>query len=134
MVAVRAGFAYLSFSATATDGSQSTSASTTYVWIPITASYVGLRSGKHALEVGAGVTFLDASGAASGAGASVSGSGIAPRGTAMIGYRLQPVDHAGVQFRIGFIAHYGNGAALQDPDPTKFGIQPWAYLSLGASF
>src|SRR5579862_4629726 len=44
-VAVRGGFAYFSASASANDGAMTTSsASSTYVFIPVTASYLGIRS------------------------------------------------------------------------------------------
>jgi hypothetical protein len=49
------------------------------------ASYVGIRSGKSALELGGGMTLLHASGTANAAGVATSGSGIVPFGVAMIG-------------------------------------------------
>jgi hypothetical protein len=52
----------------------------------------------------------------------------------MVGYRLQPVDHAGFQFRVGLMALAGNGLGLSSPDPKTIGILPWGYLSVGASF
>jgi hypothetical protein len=134
MVALRAGFSYFSASASASDGTTTSSASSTYVFVPITASYLGIRSGKHVLELGAGATMLFLSGSANAAGVSASAGGVVPFGIAMIGYRLHPVDHAGFQFRIGFNALFGQGIGLQNPDPTKIGYIPFPYLSLGASF
>jgi hypothetical protein len=133
-VGVRVGFSYLSLSASVNAGAQASSASATYLFFPITASYIGLRSGKHSLELGGGATLLYLSGSANAAGVSASGSGIVPFGILMVGYRFHPVDHAGFQFRIGFNALIGEGLGLQNPDPSKLGFIPWPYLSLGASF
>jgi hypothetical protein len=133
-VGVRLGFSYMSFGASATSGSNTTSASATFITIPITASYTGIRSGKHSLELGGGTTIAYASGSASGIGASASGAGAMPYGVAMIGYRLHPVDHAGFQLRVGLMALVGEGLALSNPDPRSVGVLPWGYLSLGASF
>jgi hypothetical protein len=133
-VGIRVGFSYLSLSANANASAQSSSASATYLFFPITASYIGLRSGKHSLELGGGATLLYLSGSANAAGVSASGAGIVPFGILMVGYRFHPVDHAGFQFRIGFNALIGEGLGLQNPDPSKLGFIPWPYLSLGASF
>jgi hypothetical protein len=133
-VAVRAGFSYMSFGASATSGGQTSSASATFMTFPITASYLGVRSGKHALELGGGTTLMSASGSASGVGASSSGSGFGALGNAMVGYRIHPVEGAGFNFRIGAMALMGKGVSLSSTDPSAFGVIPWFYLSLGASF
>lgn len=135
-LAVRAGFSYMSFGASATSSNgQTASASATFMTFPITASYLGVRSGKHALELGGGATIMSASGSASGIGASSSGSGMGALGTAMVGYRIHPLEGAGFNFRIGAMALMGNGVSLSAAnDPTAFGMIPWFYLSLGASF
>jgi hypothetical protein len=133
-VAVRAGFSYLSFGATATSGGQTVGASATFMTFPITASYVGVRSGKHALELGGGTTLMSASGSASGIGASSSGSGFGALGNALVGYRIHPVEGAGFNFRVGAMALMGKGVGLSVTDPSAFGVLPWFYLSLGASF
>ena len=126
--AVRIGASYTSISASA----GSSSASATFMTFPVTARYLGLRSGNHALELGIGGTAVYANGAASGTGIAVSGSGMAALGTAMIGYRRQPVD-GGFMFRIGLEALAGKGLALSNPDPNSFGVLPWVYMSLGFS-
>ena len=131
---VRVGFSYLSVSSGASAGGASSSASSTLIGIPITASYLGVRSGKHALELGAGATLEYASAAASSFGSNASGSGISPYGVAMVGYRLHPVDHAGFQFRIGAMALAGNGLSLSKNAGSSFGVLPWGYISFGASF
>jgi hypothetical protein len=131
---VRLGFSYLSFGASASNGTSASSSSATFLSVPITASYVGVHSGKHALELGGGTTITYASAAASGLGASASGSGLTPYGVAMVGYRLHPVDHAGFQFRIGAMALAGNGLSLSRNAGNSFGVLPWGYISLGGSF
>lgn len=131
---VRLGFGYTSVGGSVSSGSMTTSASASLLMIPITASYLGIRSGKHALELGGGTTIAYASGSASGIGASASGAGVLPYGIAMVGYRLHPVDHAGFQFRVGAMAVVGQGLALSNPNPSSLGVLPWGYLSLGASF
>jgi hypothetical protein len=131
---VRIGLSYLSFGASATAQGMTSSASASYLFVPITASYVGIRSGSSALELGAGMTLLYASGSANAAGVATSGSGVVPFGVALIGYRLQPVGHAGFMFRVGASALVAPGLALQNPTPGSIGVLPWPYLSLGASF
>jgi hypothetical protein len=134
-VAVRAGFSYMSFGASVSSGGQTASASATFMTFPITASYLGVRSGKHALELGGGTTLISASGTASGVGVSSSGSGFGALGNAMVGYRIHPLDNAGFNFRVGAMAMMGKGVGLSSTtDPTAFGVMPWFYLSLGASF
>jgi len=133
-VAVRGGFSYLSMGASASVNGQTSSASATWLSFPITASYIGIRSGKHALELGGGATLTHTSAAASGFGSSASGSGMSALGTTMVGYRIHPVGGAGFHFRVGLMGLFGQGLGLSSPDPTKFGMLPWAYLSLGASF
>jgi hypothetical protein len=41
---------------------------------------------------------------------------------------------AGTQFRIGLMAMAGKGLGLSTTDPTAFGVLPWGYISMGASF
>ena len=78
---------------------------------------------------------MSASGSASGIGASSSGSGFGALGNAMVGYRIHPVDGAGFNFRVGAMALMGKGVSLSNTaDPAAFGMIPWFYLSLGASF
>jgi hypothetical protein len=134
-VGVRAGFSYMSIGGSVTSGNGTSSAGVTLMTFPITASYLGVRSGKHALELGGGATLISASGTASGTGVSASGSGLGALGTAMVGYAIHPVDGAGFNFRIGAMALMGKGVSLSSgSDPTAFGFAPWGYLSLGAAF
>jgi hypothetical protein len=131
---VRLGFSYLSVSATATSGSASSSASASFLSFPMTVSYIGVRSGKHSLELGGGFTLTRSSGSASSIGMTSSGSGMSGLGTAMIGYRIHPVDRAGFNFRVGAMALAGKGLGFDSADPTAFGVLPWFYISMGASF
>jgi len=131
---VRVGLSYLSMSASASAGGQSSSASASFLSIPITASYIGIRKGKHALELGGGATLTHTSGASSGFGVSASGSGMSALGSVMVGYRIHPVNHPGFQFRVGLMALAGKGLGLSTTDPGAFGVLPWGYLSMGASF
>jgi hypothetical protein len=129
---LRIGLSYQSFSATASGGGSSSSASATFITIPVIASYQGLRAGNHVLELGAGGTAVYASGSASGTGMAANGSGMTALGTAIIGYRRQPMN-GGFQFRIGVEALVGKGLSLSNPDPNSWGVLPWMYLSLGFS-
>jgi hypothetical protein len=131
---VRAGMSYLSMTASVTSATASSSASASFLSFPITASYIGIRSGKHSLELGGGVTLTRSSGSGSSFGMTSSGSGMSGLGTAMIGYRIHPVDHAGFQFRVGLMALAGKGLGLDTTDPAAFGVLPWGYISMGASF
>ena len=132
---VRAGFGYwgMSASATTADG-QTMSAGASFMTIPITLSYIGVRNRKHSLELGGGATITRASGAASGFGVSTSESAMGALGNAMVGYRLHPTGNAGFQFRVGAMALVGKGLGLSATDPEKLGVLPWLYLSLGAAF
>jgi hypothetical protein len=73
-------------------------------------------------------------GSGSTVGASASGSGFAPLGVALVGYRAHPLGGAGFQFRVGGMAMMGKGLSLSTSDPAAFGVLPWLYLSAGAGF
>ena len=68
---LRIGLSYVSFSATASGGGSTSTASAGILAVPVIASYLGLRGGNHILELGAGGTAVYATGAASGSGLSV---------------------------------------------------------------
>ncbi|MRG94592.1 hypothetical protein [Polyangium spumosum] len=132
---VRVGISYISIGASIDTGAGSSSASASLLTFPITASYLGLRSGKHALEAGGGVSITYATAQASNSfGSSASGSGVGAYGTAMVGYRLHPVDGAGFQFRVGAMALIGPGFNVFGDDPTAVGVLPFGYISFGAGF
>lgn len=129
-LAARVGFGFVKLSATGGGGS----ASSSYLSIPLTASYIGLRKGSSALEVGGGATLVYVSGQASTGVASASGSGMTAYGNILAGYRLHPVGGAGFQFRIGLMMLLGKGLRADATDPGAFGFLPWGYISFGASF
>lgn len=126
---VRVGLSYMSYGASV----GTSSASVTSLTFPITASYLGIRSGKHILELGGGATIVYASGSSSGGGVSATGSGIGGMGVLMLGYRIHPLSGGGFQFRIGVMALLGPGVGLS-PEAGTFGFLPWGYISLGGSF
>jgi hypothetical protein len=129
-LAVRVGFSYMSFSATASSGDTTASASAAFLTFPITVAYVGVPG----LEVGGGATITYVSGAASTGLSSASGSGMVPLGNVFLGYRSHPMGGAGFQFRIGIAGLIGKGLSLSADDPEAIGIIPTLYLSLGAGF
>jgi hypothetical protein len=127
-LSARIGFSYLSFGASAGDGSTgSVSAEFSYWAVPITVSYLGIGSDSNMLEVGGGPVIMNVGGSgvietddtASGAEASTTLFAM----TGMLGYRHQPAD-GGFVFRVGASPVMAFGA----------GVLPWGYLSLGAAF
>jgi hypothetical protein len=129
-LAVRIGFGYVSMSASA----GSSSASSSVLTIPITASYLGIRGVSSGLELGGGATLIYASSTASSGGLTAFSSGMGAVGTVMVGYRYHPAGRAGFNFRVGLMALLGRGLSLSAADPTAFGMLPWGYISMGASF
>ncbi len=129
---VRAGIGFVPIvSSRDADGFEKASTSTDLlICVPVTASYVGIRSGRSALELGGGVTLLYTSAYRN------EGAILLPMGVAMVGYRNQPVGQHGFMFRAGVQAaalRY-DVLAYQKPTLGNLGIFPWPYLSLGASF
>jgi hypothetical protein len=118
-IAARIGFGYISL--TASSGSESASAS--ILFIPLMASYMGIGSADHKLELGAGPLFVSASASASGIGSSAAhASGFGVAGTATVGYHYVPHD-GGFDFKIAFTPIFGAG-----------GFLPWGGLGLGYVF
>lgn len=118
-IAARIGFGYISL--TASSGSESASASV--LFIPVMASYMGIGSADHKLELGAGPLFVNASASVSGVGSSAAhGSGFGVAGTATLGYHYVPHD-GGFDFKIAFTPIFGAG-----------GFLPWGGLGLGYVF
>lgn len=134
---VRAGLSYMTFGASASSGTTTASVGYSMFNIPVTAEYLGVRSGKHGLEAGGGVTLSWVGGSANvtsgGTTTTASGSVLNPFGTVFVGYRLHPVGRAGFQFRIGAMGLIGRGFNLKTADPS-FGVLPYGYMSLGGSF
>ena len=130
---IHVGFSYFSVSVTASGGGTTSSASGSFIAIPITASYLGVSSGNHALELGGGITIWNVSGTASGSGWAGAANGFIPIGTAIVGYRYQPRD-GGFNFRVGASPLFGKGLGLNANNPSAFGVLPWGYISLGWTF
>ena len=131
---VRVGFGYWWQGAEVTTEKGTTSASGSFLTVPVTVSYLGLRSGKHVLELGAGMAIIHLSGSISGLGVVSAGLGTTPIGETFVGYRVQPVGAAGLNFRAGAMALVGQGLGLSAADPKRFVVLPWGYVSFGASF
>lgn len=112
-VSLRVGGSYMSV----TDSLRTSVSLATF---PLTASYLGLRSGSHAFELGAGVVFASASISSTSAGVEAFGSGVI--GTAIVGYRLAP-PAGGFNLRIAFTPLFGSG-----------GFFAWGGLALGGLF
>jgi hypothetical protein len=129
---VRAGISFISISGSNVAGSASASR-----WaFPISAEYLGFRSGRHGLELGLGVTLTYGT---YGASNQIAGSGSASlfdaEGNCFVGYRYHPVNGAGFQFRIGAMLLVGRAyGGLLVGTLGSVGLLPFGYLSLGGAF
>ena len=130
---IHLGFSYWSVHATASGGGTTASATGSFIAIPITASYLGISSGNHALELGGGVTIWNISVTGTSGGFVGSASGFVPVGTLIAGYRYQPRD-GGFNFRVGASPLIGKGLGLNSNNPSAIGALPWGYLSFGWTF
>jgi hypothetical protein len=134
---VRVGLGFLP-DAESSDASSNTPASTTsWTFIPMTVSYVGIRARRDALELGGGATLLFKNESDSRGGpVASSGVSVIPMAIAMVGYRNQPVNQSGFMFRIGVqvVAAPRSFLGGAPSGPLNLGVLPWPYLSVGASF
>ncbi len=112
-VGFRLGFSTISVTSTEPGDDDNVSLKT----FPLTLNYL-MGSGKHQLELGAGVVIVSVSGDID--EGAFEGSGVA--GTGTFGYRFQPQD-GGFVFRLVLTPLFGSG-----------GFAPWGGLSLGYSF
>lgn len=94
---VRVGAMYMSVEASAGESS----ASASWLAIPVMINYLGLKAGNHALELGAGVDVMHFSAGSSAFDATASASGVVPVGTATLGYRYAAPD-GGFLFKAGY--------------------------------
>jgi hypothetical protein len=99
--AIRVGLSYMSVSATAGSGGNSSSANATWATLPLMFNYLGLRAGSHALELGGGVNMMYFSGSAATFDATAMSSGVIPVGALTVGYRFSNPD-GGFVFRAGY--------------------------------
>lgn len=119
-VSLRVGLSYISVTAAAGE----TSSSVSSLGVPLTASYLGLGSMNHKLEVGGGVLLEKFSGqASSGFGEKAEGGGFYPFATFIAGYRYVPA-HGGFNFKLAFTPVY-------HPDLGTF---PWGGAAFGVGF
>jgi hypothetical protein len=117
-VSLRVGFGYVSLEGAKINGGTVTH-DVSLLTIPVTASYLGMGSGNHRLELGAGAVFADIAGSSSSDGAEAFGSASGVVGTAVAGYRyVRP--GGGFTFRAAFTPLFGEG-----------GFQPWAGIAFG---
>ena len=119
----RIGFSYLSVGASAESGDTTASAEASYWAVPITANYLGISSGTHTLELGAGGSVISASGDVGVGVDSAEGSVTTFALTGIAGYRRQALN-GGFNFRVG-------ASPMMFLEGT---FLTWGYLSLGASF
>lgn len=128
-ISARIGLSYLSFGASASDSSGTTSASAEFSYwaVPLTVSYLGIGSETNMLELGGGAVIMNVKGSGvvetDDTSQDAAASATLFAATGMIGYRRQPAD-GGFVFRIGASPVMTFGA----------GFLPWGYLSLGAAF
>jgi len=120
-VSLRVGFGYVSLQGANINGGTVT-ADISLLTIPVTASYLGIGSSSHHLELGLGAVLAEITGSSSSDGAKAFGSASGVVGTAIAGYRyVRP--GGGFTFRAAFTPLFGEG-----------GFQPWAGVALGYSF
>jgi hypothetical protein len=122
-ISARVGAMYLGLDASSVSTTGVASASANLLVVPVTVSYLGLSSGAHAFELGAGVDIVYFSASAKDStGTSAFGSGSGVGGTAIIGYRYAP-KNGGFNFRAALTPLFGQG-----------GFLPWFGLSFGYGF
>jgi hypothetical protein len=119
---VRIGAMYMSVEASAGESS----ASASWLAVPIMFNYLGLAAGNHALELGAGLDVMHFSGGASSFDATAEASGIVPVGTATVGYRYASND-GGFLFRAGYTPLF-----FVTTEPKQ--IFHWGGMSFGYRF
>jgi hypothetical protein len=123
---VRVGLMYMSISASAGSGMDSSSAKVTWTSIPLMFQYLGVAAGSHALELGGGVNMMYMSGNASTFDATASASGVIPVGTATLGYRYSDPS-GGFIFRAGYTPMFFVTTEVKE-------VFHWGGLSFGYRF
>jgi hypothetical protein len=119
-VSLRFGASHVSFRETST-GTWPAAGKSSLTLVPLTASYLGLRSGSHALELGGGAVIANIAGDGS-TDFDVFGSGSGVVGTGILGYRLAPLG-AGFCFRVAYTPFVARG-----------GLFDWFGVALGGLF
>lgn len=119
-VSLRAGFSYMSVSASGGGAS----ANVNWVTIPLTFSYLGIGGGSAKLELGGGAAFTRISGASStGFGDEIEAGVFVPLASFIAGLRIAPPG-GGFNFKLAFTPFW-------HPDTDFF---PWAGLAFGIGF
>lgn len=127
---VRVGAMYMSISVSAGSGQNMAESSGTWVTIPVLFEYTGIRSGSHALNLGAGLDFFYFSGSAGTFEATASSSGMLPAATLDLGYRYGD-PKGGFMFKAAYTPFAFVTAETQTFSQK---VQHWAGLSFGYRF
>jgi hypothetical protein len=124
---VRLGAMFMSVSASATNGTTTSSASVSWFAAPLMLSYLGVGSPNHKLELGAGAVMMYFSGTgASTFSATTTAHGFVMAPTATVGYRYVPTD-GGFNFKAGFTPFL-----IAAGGQTTF--VPWGGIAAGYGF
>lgn len=106
--------------------------------LPVHASYLGIRKGKHGLELGTGFALSITTGTAtsntSSTASGVGTTGLGIVGNVLVGYRYQPIDTCGLQLRAGAMALFGKGLNVFGNEQARMNVAPFGYLSVGYVF
>lgn len=127
---IRVGAMYMSISVSAGAGQNMAESSGTWMTFPVLFEYTGIRSGAHALNLGAGLDFFYFSGSASTFEATASSSGVLPAATLDIGYRYSD-PKGGFVFKAAYTPFAFVTAETQTFSQK---VQHWAGLSFGWRF
>ena len=122
LAAIRVGAMFWQVSASVSSGSAEASASSSMIMVPVMASFLGLGSANHKLEISGGAALTRFSGNVSTGFGDVSGTGMTAFATGAVGYRYAPRD-GGFVFR-----------AAYTPIASKDFIFHWGGVSFGYSF
>ncbi len=127
---IRVGAMYMSISVSAGSGQSMAESSGTWMTFPVLFEYTGIRSGAHALNLGAGMDFFYFSGSAGTFDATASSSGVLPAATVDLGYRYSD-PKGGFLFKIAYTPFVFVTAETQTFSQK---VQHWAGLSFGWRF
>ncbi len=127
---IRVGAMYMSISVSAGSGQNMAESSGTWMTFPVLFEYTGIRSGAHALNLGAGLDFFYFSGSVGTFEATASSSGMLPAATVDLGYRYSD-PKGGFLFKIAYTPFVFVTAETQNFSQK---VQHWAGLSFGWRF
>lgn len=101
--------------------------------VPFGVSYLGIRRGKHGLELGTGFALSQATRTVT-SNSSTREPGLGIMGNVLVGYRYQPLDASGFQLRFGAMALFGKGLNVFGNEQGHLNVAPFGYLSVGYVF